>query len=181
MKSYIPKRMAYRLDDWLVGGDDKIIFSVYRILDSASRIKYIGCTSCDIESRLYAHIYAGGINSNYFKGGNYYKFFNAVKNKKTTASIELIQEFNNPFEASYLETKLICEYLPPLNTNIFASIAKKESVYKYMWIKERGGEALLNKFRERAKKRHAEYLYQKKFDYLKWVENNNLTLEVAKK
>lgn len=173
--------MAYRFDDFLVYGEGKS-FKVYQVIDSVGRIKYIGCTSKSLEERLARHIGAGGKYSNYQKNKGYYKFFNAVNSKKTIAKIELIQEFDNPFEASELEVFLISSIISSgfliLNKS-FAPYAQVGSIYKYKWIMNRGGIELLKKFRDRELKRHEIFKQQ-------MIENFNkldrhLTLEVSKK
>lgn len=137
---------GWRFESWLVGGEPYQVFRVYKILDSIGRIKYIGCTANDLNSRLFAHISAA-------KNG----FFKSVKEKKTTATIELIQEFDNPFEASELERTLVKNTKGLLNKANIPYIRHKFT-YEYIWIKKRGGDALIEKFRQRAINRHHEWL-----------------------
>lgn len=142
--------MGWRFDDWLVGGEDSDRFSVYKILDSCGRIKYVGCTKYPLDFRLSNHI-----NCTYIKGP-YFKFFQAVKSGKTTATIELIKEFDNPFDASELEQNLIANSRGLLNKSK-TYYADKRSTYKYRWIMKRGGSELLSKFKRRAIERHNEW------------------------
>jgi hypothetical protein len=125
-----------------------IKYKVYGVKDTSGVIRYIGCTYRTLDVRLINHRSDAKLNKSKSTSARI-KYFQKVNAGIEEANIFLIQEFDNPFEASFLESELIRTMDGLVNSSLYSQYKDQYSVEWFLWMKKRGGMDLINKMREK--------------------------------